>query len=40
MFVQCADGLLEVLEVQAAGGKRLDGKTFLRGKPIGGKILQ
>jgi len=40
LFIQCADGLLEVLEVQASGGKRLDGKTFLRGKPIGGKVLQ
>jgi len=40
LFLQCSDGLIEVLTVQAAGGKRLDGKTFLRGKPIGGKVLQ
>ena len=39
LFVQCADGPLELLEVQAAGGKRLDGKTFLRGKPIAGRTL-
>lgn len=40
MFVLCENGVIEVLEVQAVGGKRLDGKTFLRGKPIAGKILK
>ena len=40
LFVQCCNGLIEVLELQAAGGKRLDGKTFLRGKPLDGKVLQ
>lgn len=40
LYVQCADAPLEILELQAAGGKRLDGRTFLRGKPIAGKILE
>ena len=39
LFVQCADGAVELLEVQAAGGKRLDGHTFLRGRPIAGHTL-
>lgn len=39
LFVQCADGCIEILELQAAGGKRLDGKTFLRGKPLAGRLL-
>lgn len=40
LFLQCSDGLLEVLELQASGGKRLDAKTFLRGKPLDGTVLQ
>ncbi len=40
LFVQCSDGLLEILELQAPGGKRMDGKTFLRGKPLSGAVLQ
>ena len=39
LFVQCADGLIELIEVQAAGGKRLDGRAFLRGRPIVGRTL-
>ena len=39
LYVQCQDGLLEIIELQAPGGKRLDGKTFLRGKPISGQVL-
>ncbi len=39
LFVQCADGAVELLEVQAAGGKRLDGRAFLRGRPIAGRTL-
>lgn len=40
LFVRCADGLLEIKELQAQGGKRMDAKTFLRGKPLQGKVLQ
>ena len=29
----------EILEIQAPGGKRLDGKTFLRGSRAAGKQL-
>ena len=39
LFVQCADGKLEILELQCAGGKRLDAKIFLRGKAMDGKVL-
>lgn len=39
LFVRCADRMLEILELQAAGGKRLDGKTFLRGCNIAGRVL-
>lgn len=39
LFVVCNGGVLEILEIQAAGGKRLDGKTFLRGSRASGKQL-
>jgi len=39
LFVQCSDGLLEILELQAPGGKRMDAKTFLRGKSLDGQVL-
>lgn len=39
LFVRCADRMLEILELQTAGGKRLDGKTFLRGCNIAGRVL-
>lgn len=39
LFVQCADGLLEITQLQAPGGKRLEGKAFLRGKPLAGQVL-
>ncbi len=36
----CGDGRkLELLELQAPGGKRMDGKSYLRGKPVSGKVL-
>lgn len=40
LFIACADGCLEVLELQAPGGKRMDAKTFLRGRPLAGQVLQ
>lgn len=39
LFVQCADGKLEIIELQCSGGKRLNAKTFLRGKSMDGKVL-
>ena len=39
LFVACADERLELLEVQAPGGKRLDGRTFLRGSRAAGERL-
>ena len=39
LFLHCADGTLEIIELQAPGGKKLDGKSFLRGKNIAGSIL-
>ena len=39
LFAQCADGMLEILELQAEGGKRMDAKSFLRGNPIIGEVL-
>ena len=39
LFVACADGALEIIELQAPGGKRLDGKTFLRGNRVAGRVL-
>ena len=39
LFLRCTDGALEITELQAPGGKRLDGKTFLRGRNIAGSVL-
>ena len=39
LFLRCADGTLEITELQAPGGKKLDGKTFLRGRNIVGSVL-
>ena len=39
LFVNCTDGVLEILELQAAGGKRMEAKTYLRGKPLAGQTL-
>ncbi|MDD3920365.1 MAG: methionyl-tRNA formyltransferase [Eubacteriales bacterium] len=39
LFVTCADGALEILELQAAGGKRVQAKVYLMGKPIVGSVL-
>lgn len=32
--VACGDGWLEILEMQAPGGKRMNAKDYLRGKKI------
>ncbi|MPM87029.1 Methionyl-tRNA formyltransferase [bioreactor metagenome] len=39
LFVRCADGWLEILELQAMGGKRLVAKNYLAGKTLEGKVL-
>lgn len=39
LFLQCIDGVLELLEIQAPGGKRMDAKVFLRGHDITGSLL-
>ncbi len=39
LFVCCADSVLEILELQAAGGKRMEAKAYLRGKPLAGLKL-
>ena len=39
LFVCCADGWLEILELQATGGKRMLAKSFLAGCPLEGKVL-
>ena len=39
LFVRCGDGWLEILELQASGGKRMNAKTFLAGCPLEGKVL-
>ena len=39
LFVRCADGWLEIVELQAIGGKRLSAKDYLAGKALEGKVL-
>ena len=39
LFVQCGDQPLEILELQAVGGKRMEASAYLRGKPLAGKTL-
>ncbi len=39
LYVQCADGALEILSLQASGKKRMDAAAFLRGCPADGKRL-
>ena len=39
LFLRCSDGALEITELQAPGGKKLDGKAFLRGKNVAGSVL-
>lgn len=39
LFVRCADGPLEIVELQAVGGKRMEADAFLRGRKLAGKAL-
>lgn len=39
LFVRCADGWLEIVELQATGGRRLNAKDYLLGKSLEGKVL-
>ena len=34
LFVACGEGALEVLEMQAPGGKRMSARAYLAGKKI------
>ena len=40
LFVLCADGWLEILELQASGSKRMSAKDFVKGHPLDGKVLE
>ena len=39
LFVRCADGWLEVVELQTTGGKRMRAKDYLLGRSLEGKVL-
>ena len=39
LFVRCADGWLELVELQATGGRRLNAKDYLLGRSLEGKVL-
>jgi len=39
LFVRCADGWLEIVELQATGGKRMRAKDYLLGRSLEGKVL-
>jgi len=39
LFARCADRWLEILELQATGGKKLFAKDYLAGKTLEGKVL-
>ncbi len=39
LFVRCADGWLEIVALQATGGKRLNAKDYLLGRSLEGKVL-
>lgn len=39
LFLRCTDGTLEITELQAPGGKKLDGRAFLRGRNVTGSVL-
>ncbi|MBE5784240.1 MAG: methionyl-tRNA formyltransferase [Clostridiales bacterium] len=40
LFVDAGDGVIEILELQFPGAKRMDAKTALRGHDLSGKVLQ
>ncbi|MBQ3201940.1 MAG: methionyl-tRNA formyltransferase [Clostridia bacterium] len=40
LFVDAGDGVIEVVELQFPGAKRMDAKTALRGHDLNGKVLQ
>ncbi len=39
LFVRCTDGWLEIVELQATGGKRMRAKDYLLGRSLEGKVL-
>lgn len=40
LFVDAGDGVIEIVELQFPGAKRMDAKTALRGHDLSGKVLQ
>ncbi|MDL2258222.1 methionyl-tRNA formyltransferase [Eubacteriales bacterium OttesenSCG-928-K08] len=40
LFACCADGALEILELQFQGGKRMEATAALRGRPLEGRVLK
>ena len=39
-YIQCGEGVLEVLEMQKPGGKKIDAKTYLQPIGVGEKLLR
>ena len=39
-YIQCGEGVLEVLEMQKPGGKKMDAKTYLQPIGVGEKLLR
>lgn len=40
VYIQCGDGILEVLEMQKPGGKKIDAKTCIQPADIGEQLLR
>ena len=34
LFVACGEGVLQIVEMQAPGSKRMNARDYLRGKPM------
>lgn len=39
LFVCCKDAPIEIMELQAPGGKKMEARAYLRGKPLDGSVL-
>ena len=39
-YIQCGEGVLEILEMQKPGGKKIDAKTYLQPIGVGEKLLR
>lgn len=40
VYIQCGEGVLEVLEMQKAGGRKIDARTCLQSMGVGEKLLR